>query len=195
MAWPTSYDTFTAPGSTLDSPPHSTLHTELSTRMTVLQQTLGLTPQGSVATVRARLDALDLAASGAGAWTDFTPTLANVSTGVGSVVARWRRVQQYTCAVRYEFNFGSGSSISGQVTASVPFAPKTGSVQAGTYTAIRFGLTPRSGTLYLTSDSTIRFVREANTSGLWDGTGPLSVGLTGDQLVAFVTYETQSALP
>lgn len=194
MAYPTSYDTFTPPGPTLDTPPHATLHTELSGRLSIIQQTLGLTPQGGAATVDARLDAVEVAAGGAGAWTGFAYTVGNVSTGVGNVVARYRRLQEFTCAVRYEFNFGSGSAITGAVTANVPFAPKTGSLHAASYTAVRFGLSPRSGGIYMASDGILHFSSQYNGSGVWDASGPLSAGLTGDQLVFTITYETQAAL-
>lgn len=193
MAWPTDYDTFTAPGSTLDTPPHSTLHTQTNTALTVLQQTLGLSPQAGFSTVDARLDDLTLAAAGTGAWTTYSPEVSNVSTGGGGVVARYRRIQQYTVACRLEFNFGVGSAVTGVVTAKVPFAPKSGSVQAGTYAVVRFGLSPRSGGIYLTDDRILRFVYDSNTSGLWDGNGP-TTGTAGDQLVAEITYETHSAV-
>lgn len=193
MAWPTDYDTFTAPGSTLDTPPHSTLHTQTNTALTVLQQTLGLSPQAGFATVDARLDDLTLAAAGTGTWASYSPETSNVSTGVGGIVARYRRTQQYTVEVRLEFNFGAGSAITGVVSAKVPLAPKTGSVQAGTFTVIRFGLTPRSGGVYLTDDRVLKFVYDSNTSGLWDASGP-TTGTNGDQLIAHITYETQAAV-
>ena len=195
MAWPNSYDTFSSPGTTLDSPPHSTLHTELSTRLAVVQQTLGLTPQGAAATVDARLDAVEIAAAGSGQWTDYSPGVSNVSTGVGSVVARYRRLQQYTCAVHLQFNFGAGSAITGTVTAQVPFSPRTGAVTSGSYSVIRSGLAPRHGALLITDDKIIKFIWAGSTSpsGCWDGTGP-TTGTSGDILFAEIVYETASAL-
>lgn len=193
MAWPTGYDTFTDPGSTLDTPPHSSLHTQVNAALTVLQQTLGLTPQAGYATIDARLDDLTLAAAGTGTWAAYSPESANVSTGVGGIVARYRRLQQYTVAVRLEFNFGAGSAITGVVTAKVPVAPKSGSVQAGTYTVIRNGLTPRTGSIYLTADRVMTFVYQSNTSGVWDATGP-TTGTNGDQLIAEIAYETEAAV-
>lgn len=193
MAWPTGYDTFTSPGSTLDTPPHSTLHGETATALTILQQTLGLTPQAGFATVDARLDDLTLAAAGTGTWVTYDPEASNVSTGVGNIVARWRRLQQYTIACRLHFSFGAGSAITGVVTVKVPYAPKSGSLQAGTYSVVRFGLTPRSGGIYLTDDRVLHFVYDSNASGSWDASGP-TTATNGDQLVAEITYETQSAV-
>lgn len=193
MVWPTDYDTFTSPGSTLDTPPHGDLHAETNTALTVIQQTLGLSPQASYATVDARLDDLTLNAPGLGAWTSYSPETNNVSTGGGGVVARYRRIQQFTCAARLEFSFGVGSAIGGTVTAKVPFAPKTGSIQTGQFTVIRFGSTPRSGGIYVGDDRVMYFVYDSNTSGLWDASGP-TTGTAGDYLLAQITYETQSAI-
>ena len=192
MAWPNSYDTFSSPGTTLDSPPHSTLHTELSTRLAVIQQTLGLTPQGAAATVDARLDAVGVAASGSGQWTDYNAEVANVSTGVGSVTARYRRLQQYTAAVRLHFAFGAGSAITGTVTAKVPFAPKSGAIHTGQWVAVRFGTFPRCGAVYVTDDRVINFAWEAG-SGVWTAAGPTNA-TTGDAMIVSIIYELASAL-
>ena len=193
MAWPDSYDTFTAPGSTLDTPSHAGIHAQTNTALAALQTKLGLVPQGIFSTVRARLDDLTLAAAGTGTWATYSPDAANVSTGVGGIVARYRRIQQYTVAVRLEFNFGAGSAVTAAVTAKVPVAPKAGSVQTGTFTVLRFGLSPRSGTIYLTDNRVMTFVYQSNTSGVWDSTGP-TTGANGDQLIAQITYETDAAV-
>ena len=66
-------------------------------------------------------------------------------------------------------------------------------MQAGTFTVIRFGLSPRSGGIYLTDDRVMKFVYDSNASGVWDASGP-TTGTNGDQLVAHITYETQAAV-
>lgn len=191
--WPNDYHQFLLPGAALDSPPHSDIHYEMVQVVTVMQLVLGLNPEGVYGTVRDRLDSVESSVPGLGPWGSYNPESSAVSTGVGSIVARYRRLQQFTCAVHFEFNFGAGSAITGSPTVKVPFAPRAGSLSSGTYVAIRNGLTPRHGNCYVTPDRIVHFVWDADPTGLWSATGPTS-GANGDQLVADLIYETATAI-
>ena len=190
--YPGAYHQFLQPGSALSSPPHADIHTDTATAVQVTQLVLGLNPEGTHNSVRERLDALAAGTGTAGRWIAYNAEFANVSTGVGGGGARYKRLNDFTIAVHVELIFGAGSAITGSPTFKVPFAPRTGTHTAGTYSVIRFGATPRTGSLLLTDGRTVQFIYESNASGLWDASAPTS-GAENDVVAADIVYETQDA--
>jgi hypothetical protein len=90
------------------------------------------------------------------AWTPWTPSLANVSVGAGSVQARYRRIGQ-TCDYVAVLTLGSSASVSTNPAFSLPF--QAASWYVGTFTGIPIGLA------YYYSGSTTRWGMVVNISG------------------------------
>lgn len=191
--YPGAYHQFINPGPTLDSPSHADIHSDVARALAITQFVLGLNPEGTYNSVRERLDALASGTGSGGRWVAYNAEFANVSTGVGGGGARYKRLNDFTIAVHVELIFGAGSAISGNPTFKVPFAPRTGSHTAGTYSVIRFGLTPRHGSLILTDDRVTKFIYDSDPSGLWSASGPTS-GAENDVVAADIVYETQDAV-
>jgi len=56
-----------------------------------------------------------------GAWTSYTPTFTNLTVGNGTLVSMWFRSGRFV-AFKVKLTFGSTTSVSGAVTASLPVA-------------------------------------------------------------------------
>lgn len=192
-AYPGAFHAFPAPGVTLDTPAHSDIHADMATAVTIMQFVLGINPEGTHNSVRERLDALASGTGTGGRWVPYNAEFAAVSTGTGGTVARYKRLNDFTLAVHVELIFGAGSAITGNPSFRVPFAPRTGAISSGSYSVIRFGLSPRHGSLLLTDDRITKFIYDADASGLWSATAP-TTGTENDIVVADLVYETQDVV-
>ena len=61
----------------------------------------------------------DIGAALTGAWTSYTPTLANLTVGSGTMAAAYRRLGN-TLDVRFRFVYGVGSAVGSNPTVSLP---------------------------------------------------------------------------
>lgn len=138
-----------------------------------------------------RLDTLET-----GAWSDWTPTLTNLTQGNGTVLARYRQFGK-TVHFRFRFTLGSTSAVGTSPRFTLPVAPVnsapndyTGSIPMGTVVLTDTGTTNRWGYLQLTAGSTVDIIGFSTT-----GT---SVGLSAtvphtwastDIIAATGTYE------
>jgi hypothetical protein len=68
-------------------------------------------------------------ASSSGAWTTFTPTIAQLTVGNGTLSAAYRQDGK-TVFVRICFTMGTTSSVTGNMDFTVPVAEKSGVMQA-----------------------------------------------------------------
>jgi len=125
-----------------------------------------------------------------GAWTTYTPTIANFVRGNGTETARYSRVGN-TVNLLYRFTFGSTSSISGRPEISLPVNQSENNVitpvrilDAGT--AVFFGMATLAGNN--------AFIELQATNGTYsaqafpDATNPMT-WTTGDQFAFQATYE------
>lgn len=129
------------------------------------------THETTLADHESRLDTLE-----AGAWSDWTPTLTNLTQGNGTVLARYR---QFGKTVHYKFRFtlGSTSAVGTSPRFTLPVAPVnsapndyTGSMPMGVVVLTDTGTTNRWGYIQLSSGSTVDIIAFSTT-----GT---SVGIT-----------------
>lgn len=70
--YPGTLPTFAANGANLSTAPHSSLHTDLNQEVVAIATALGTNPQGTLSTVKARLDKI---APYTGGLTSYTPTV------------------------------------------------------------------------------------------------------------------------
>ena len=183
MAYPDTLDSFQSPGTSLDSPAHADLHTELSGAVNRVQVELGLNPAGGAATVADRLADIETYET----WATYVPNITDISTGVGSFTTWFVRYNDLV-HVHADINFGAGSALGANPRFGLPFAPAFDLV-TGTAVFIRFGLAARSGEVYAAGDGWVYFLWEDNASGLWEPPTP-SAGADGDQIAVDITYRT-----
>lgn len=131
------------------------------------------------------------------AWTTWTPTLANLTQGNATVVARYRRLGK-TVDFRFKFKLGSTSAVGTAPTFTLPFTPSA--EWAATPDFDRIG----TGTLFDTSATAVRVVdlllfTAPNIVAInhWNGTATTVTNATvpwtwatGDTLSAWGTYYT-----
>lgn len=60
-----------------------------------------------------------------GAWSTWTPTVANMTNGSASIVAKYNQIGK-TVFYYYEWTFGAGSAVSTNPSITLPVAPKSG---------------------------------------------------------------------
>jgi len=125
-----------------------------------------------------------------GAWTTYTPTIANFVRGNGTETARYSRVGN-TVNLFYRFTFGSTSSISGRPEISLPVNQSQDNVISpvrilDSGTAVFFGMATLAGNN--------AFIELQATNGAYsvqafpDATNPMT-WTTGDQFAFQATYE------
>jgi len=141
------------------------------------------------AAILAELNALSTA------WTTWSPTLANLTLGNGSVSAKYRQVGK-TVNYRFKFTLGSTSAVGTGPTFTLPVAPD-GSFYAaddsiGIFTGIDAATNSYPGVVLLVSGSTIR-MKVYNAAGTYvlaadiTSTVPFTWG-SGDILLAEGLY-------
>jgi len=193
MAYPDTLDSFQTPGTSLDSPAHDELHTEVSTAMSAVQAELGLLPKGSDASVAARLASIaaavgDESSAMADDWEEYTLVATNISTGTGSFKVWEKRIGK-TCHVHADITFGAGGALGpGNPTFELPFTPAH-DLATGTAVYIRFGLAARYATVYAAADKVVQFMWDANPSGLWEAGTPMDA-TENNQVAVDITYRT-----
>lgn len=67
----------------------------------------------------------------ADAWISWTPTYTNLSVGNGTISARYKQIGK-TVFIKHSFSFGSTSSISGNITLTLPITAKSESLFSST---------------------------------------------------------------
>ena len=67
----------------------------------------------------------------ADAWISWTPTYTNLIVGNGTISARYKQIGK-TVFIKHSFTFGSTSSISGNVTLTLPITAKSDSLYSST---------------------------------------------------------------
>lgn len=212
-SYPGALDIFTAPGANLGTggAEHDDLHLELSDGLAAVQQYLGPNPHGTYGNTAARLAAMESAwpVSTAGvvtparleqgtiwgplhnSWNDWTGSASPVgfSTGVGSFDVIYQRVGP-TVHVQAKWDFGAGSALNDNVSFLLPITPTWDAV--GQVAFLVPDSTPIDvGTCYgKANDLRVFTIIPANTSKLWDATGPLNGGnLVGSRVTLQITYE------
>ena len=65
------------------------------------------------------------------AWTSWTPVYTNLTVGNGTISARYKQIGK-TVFIKHSFTFGSTSSISGNVTLTLPITAKSDSLYSST---------------------------------------------------------------
>ena len=128
----------------------------------------------------------------AGAWTTWTPTIANLSIGNGVVTARYARIGN-TVAFSFKVDFGSTTTVSGSPNFTLPI--NAASTAALFLNIVDAGVTNYygEGGIYSFDGSKV-FCNAFNSSGTyltnasWSATVPFTWG-TGDYFTISGTYE------
>lgn len=115
--YPTSLPTFAANGANLSTAPHSALHTDLNQEVVAIATTLGTAPQGTLSTVKARLDKI---APYTGALTAWTPSWTQAATITKTVAqATYSRVGRQITA-NFNMTATSAGTAANQILFGVP---------------------------------------------------------------------------
>jgi hypothetical protein len=133
------------------------------------------------------------------AWPSWTPTLANLTKGNGTVLAKWADLGGLVF-YRFKFTLGSTSAIAANPGFTLPVAPHAdyvGNDRLGDCIITDLGSFSVPGEVWLSSGSTTYFViylvsgTYASYAGV-DGTVPIAVPAAGDFLFARGWYEAVS---
>lgn len=130
------------------------------------------------------------------AWTDWVPTLTNLTKGSGTVVARYMQVGK-TVHWYFQFVFGAGSAVGTNPMFTLPVAP------AAHYTSSASAFEGFPGTVHLTDSATAARQGHVSLSGstvtvtFWNSTPTLAqvtstapwTWAVGDAITAWGTYE------
>lgn len=132
-----------------------------------------------------------------GAWTSWTPTLANITLGNGTVVAAYKQVGK-TIVAEFVFTMGSSSAMGSAPTFTLPVATLGSRYSSlaspiGTVVASDAGVNTYAALAFYSSSTVCRprLINAASTIGVYadiSSTSPFTWG-TGDQLVAQLMYE------
>jgi hypothetical protein len=130
------------------------------------------------------------------AWTSYTPIYTNLTVGNGSSNARYKQFGK-TVFLKHNFSFGSTSSISGNVTLTLPITADTNATMPITMV----GLTDADGSYsighaWLNSSTTMQIWGIQSTGGngtrlAWSGLSSTfpHTWATSDQINFFFVYE------
>lgn len=127
------------------------------------------------------------------AWTTWTPTLANLTLGSGTVTARYRRLGK-TVDFHFKFVLGSGSAVGTQPTFTLPATPHSsyGLFQdaVGTADFADAGTANRRGIVWVFSGSTA-IIYALSTTGVQTDVTSTSphTWASGDSISVSGTYE------
>lgn len=147
------------------------------------QKASNLSDLASAGTARTNL-ALD------GAWTDYTPTLTNVTLGNGTNSGRWKQITPSLIAFRTLLTLGSTSSINGAVSIGLPTTVSTATAtpycQARIFDTSAGAIWNAVATVGATSVGTI-IATAGGTTGV-NATTPMTWA-TGDTLAVFGLLE------
>ncbi|MCB0966283.1 MAG: hypothetical protein KDB37_05560 [Ilumatobacter sp.] len=140
------------------------------------------------------IDDIQALQAGVGAWTSYSPTIAKLTLGLGAVVAKYRQSGKLV-EVKGRITFGSGTTVDGAPTISLPIAPADG-IEIDTNGAAHFYDASGSrgyGRLYYQSGPAVGFLVFA-TSGAYASGVLLSATVpytwtAGDKLEWHATYE------
>ena len=135
-------------------------------------------------------------------WQDYTPTYTNVTVGNGTVAARYQQIGTLV-HVRFQFVFGSSSSIDGSApTISLPVTSSTSGL-VGTNTIVGYASLVNTGTevvigVSVWNSSTTIVIRVTNAGGTYSTTGNISATVpftwtTNDEIYLDFTYEAAAA--
>lgn len=181
--YPTSLPTFAANGANLSTAPHSALHTDLNQEVVAIATTLGTSPQGTLSTVKARLDKI---APYTGALTAWTPGWTQGATITKTVAqATYSRVGRQMTA-NLNMTATSAGTAANAILIGLPVAAAA-SVQA-VGIAILFDASSSTFSLYGA------YMQGPNTFGLISTGAPAGVATTptiasGDILFAALHWE------
>jgi len=130
-------------------------------------------------------------------WTDYVPTLTNLTVGNGTLTARYFKLGRFV-SVNFQFVFGSTSAIAGGVSFTLPVAPAsyyTGDFHLGGVSWVDAGATVFGGYASWTGSAVLlRLWRTDATYLTFAGptaTVPFTWG-TGDFITTSFTYEAAS---
>ena len=181
--YPSSLPVKDAAGANLSTNPHSALHDDMYDEIVAIGTELGTNPKGTAATVKARLDLIDV-----GAWTSHTPAI-GVQGGTAAVsstsYSKYTRVGR---TVTWNFRFDtSGTGSAG--TAVLLGLPVTAASAAGVVGTgyIETGGTYYSGTWQGSTTTNANFYADRAT-GVF-GVNPSVALQPGDLFVGQLIYE------
>lgn len=173
--FPTSVDNFTNPtaNDSLNLPSHSTQHANANDAIEAIEGVL---------------------VPAVNAWTAYTPTFTNLTVGNGTVNAFYSKIGK-TVLVRLRFVFGSTSSISGELQATLPFPNVGTSLYSPQKVRYFCGGVDFIGDCFVVNTTFFMRVGLANTTYLQSAslsaTVPLTWG-TNAEINAFLVYETSA---
>lgn len=170
---------------------HTVWHDEVAAETIAVQTELGVTPSGSLASVAARLTAIDNNVNLSTSTIWATPINAGITIGNGTVTARHARVGPIVCAY-FKFTLGSTSAITGDVSLVLPVNTLVQRLSGSAYfddaTDVRY-----HGQVEQLASNNIVVLRPSNTTGTIAVTSPLSstspfTWTTGDIMVGDFWY-------
>ena len=184
-SYPASLPVKDPAGANLSTNPHSTLHDGMYDEIVAIATELGTTPKGTTASVKARLDLLEI-----GAWTTWTPIVTqSVGVTVTNTLSRYAR---YGRAIIATFNLVVTSSGTGsnQITVSLPVTAAAASSGGGSGVITDTGTAIYSGYWSLNSTTTAHLLCHAETAPA--GSDPNFALVSGDSMNGTIMYEAAS---
>jgi hypothetical protein len=189
-SYPSSLPVADPAGANLSSNPHSTLHDDMYDEIVAIATELGTNPKGTAASVKARLDLLEI-----GAWTTWTPTVFQLGsvtvTNTRSRYVRYGRTIHYTARLEVT---GSGTG-GNPITVSLPVTAAASGEMSGTAALFDVSATLGYSAVIQLASTTTLFMLNASTAeasqplGLASFTAGLAVG---DTISVGGTYEAAS---
>ena len=190
-SYPASLPVKDPAGANLSTNPHSTLHDGMYDAIVALATELGTTPKGTAASVKARLDMLDI-----GGWTSWTPTVTQSgSVTVTNTRSRYARYGRTIHAIVDVTVTGSGTGAN-NVVLSLPVT--AADVFAGFGSGRLYDVSATSSypfVVELVTTTTARFATAVEVAGVspWLGGASFVAGLaSGDLIRCGFTYEAAS---
>lgn len=131
-------------------------------------------------------------------WTTYTPTLAGVNLGSGSTLSAAYAVIGKTVIVQFYFALGSTTTITGDISFSLPINHANSNRSASVGTCVVTDATPATrypGTVLLSGTPGYAFIRVGNASGTYltqvacSSSVPIAVWAIGDSISTTIIYQ------
>lgn len=131
-------------------------------------------------------------------WTTYTPTLAGVNLGSGSTLSAAYAVIGKTVIVQFYFALGSTTTITGDISFSLPINHASSNRSASVGTCVVTDATPATrypGTVLLSGTPGYAFIRVGNASGTYltqvacSSSVPIAVWAIGDSISTTIIYQ------
>lgn len=174
--YPGGYDAFDPAGPNLDTNPHSEMHNDVQDSVTAVQTTLGLYPQGSFGSVRARLDGS--LPEDKQAWLSLV--LFQGVTVFSTVATGWYQRSRGSWSAQISATASSAGSAGSPIAIAPPFTLASAENIGGSFTVLDAGSTVYAGSIYPHGTTEFRLQCDQSSDRL--GANPAFTLAAGDIL-------------